>query len=96
MGYCKLWADTSLNPFVLQTHSNRRSHSAGMLSSLRVGGPTALRRGVAALRPTAARAPLRCLASKGGRKKDAEESESHPGTTAMHGLRWWSSLIALL
>ncbi|KAL4446248.1 hypothetical protein ABPG77_003055 [Micractinium sp. CCAP 211/92] len=45
-----------------------------MLSSLRVGGPTALRRGVAALRPAAARAPLRCLASKGGRKKDAEES----------------------
>lgn len=45
-----------------------------MLSSLRVGGPAALRRGVAALRPAAARAPLRCLASKGGRKKDAEES----------------------
>lgn len=67
--------DAMLQPCSLQTHGSRRCHGAGMLSSLRVGGPAALRRSVAALRPASARGPLRCLASKGGRKKDAEESE---------------------
>ncbi|PSC70632.1 isoleucine-tRNA ligase [Micractinium conductrix] len=48
-----------------------------MLSSLRLGTPAALwaaRHGLAARPAAVSRVPLRCLAAKGGRKKDAEES----------------------
>lgn len=45
-----------------------------MLASLRCSGPLALRAARAA-RPAVGRLPVRCMASKGGRKKDAEESE---------------------
>ncbi|KAI7846319.1 hypothetical protein COHA_000156 [Chlorella ohadii] len=44
-----------------------------MLASLRGSGPLALRAARVA-RPAVGRLPLRCLASKGGRKKEAEES----------------------
>lgn len=50
-----------------------------MLSSLRGSGPLALR-ALRSARPAAVgRVPLRCLAAKGGRKKDAEESERGSG-----------------
>ena len=45
-----------------------------MRASLRCSGPLALRAARAA-RPAVGRLPVRCLASKGGRKKEAEESE---------------------
>ena len=61
----------------LQARSSSQRPGGSMLSSLRLGTPAALwaaRHGLAARPAAVSRVPLRCLAAKGGRKKDAEES----------------------